>query len=385
MNNAMADTNRTVRNNPFRTESSKTQNDVDKIVNSGSSHLVGNLFDPSLISGLLDKLNCNGQQCPWEGGEGLKPLNNELTTPSGGLMDIIKPGIEWPGKPLPFPIKPISPPPEVELADPGLTAEHIEENDADDNVVNDIKYEDIDGEIVVGGVNINDVAQGQVGDCYLMAALSSIALHNPEYLENMITDNGNGTYTVSFGGNMGDVVVDDDFAVDAAGNPVYARVGDASNPELWVAIIEKAYTQARPDRDGTFEGIEGGHTYDAIAQITGQTDFTTGAPSGFTPESMQTALSDGQSVTAYTLFADSDKKTRTPDGMVTNHAYVVTDVSMNSNGEWEVTVYNPWGSDKDASTAAETANKVNDGYTVLTMEEFNANFSNVQVLNEPVG
>jgi hypothetical protein len=43
-----------------------------------------------------------------------------------------------------------------------------------------------------------DVNQGYLGDCYFVAALGEVALQDPSAIENMITDNGNGTYSVLF-------------------------------------------------------------------------------------------------------------------------------------------------------------------------------------------
>lgn len=263
---------------------------------------------------------------------------------------------------------------EVELADPGLTDKHDELNN-NDNPADDIIFQDIDGEVIVDGASLTDIKQGAVGDCYFVAALASIAHHNPEYIENMITDNGNGTYTVSFGGDLGDVTVDDDFATNSSGNSVYASTGSSSNPELWVAIVEKAYAQA----NGSYETIEGGRANEAIAEITGQDNFTVDHPSDFDPADLQTALENGQSVTASSLSSNDGKKTRTSDGFVTSHAYVVTDVQQNASGEWEITVYNPWGSDSD------TGDGTSDGFTTISVEEFNTNFRSVQLLNEPVG
>ncbi len=141
----------------------------------------------------------------------------------------------------------------MELADPGLTDEH---NVLNTNIgaLDDIEYKDIAGEVFLDCVALSDVVQGQVGDCYFVAALASIAMHNPELLENMITDNGNGTYTVSFGGDLGNVTVDDDFAVNSSGNSVYAQTGSGSGTKLWVAIIEKAFAQT----NGSYEAIENG-------------------------------------------------------------------------------------------------------------------------------
>ena len=48
------------------------------------------------------------------------------------------------------------------------------------------------------GPNWNDVNQGYLGDCYLLACLAGVAYRNPNVISSMITSNGNNTYGVSF-------------------------------------------------------------------------------------------------------------------------------------------------------------------------------------------
>ncbi|MEJ2610087.1 MAG: C2 family cysteine protease [Candidatus Thiodiazotropha sp.] len=266
---------------------------------------------------------------------------------------------------------------EVELEDPGLTNNHNSLNE-NANQGDNITYQDINGEVFVDGAELTDVQQGRVGDCYFVAALASLALHNPGHLERMITDNGNGTYTVHFRGKLGDVTVDDDFAAVNSGKPVYAHTGSASKSELWVAIIEKAFAQAH----GSYAAIEGGHPNEALGEITGQTEFNIGNPAKFSPEVLKSSLANGQSVTASSLSSNHGKKRETAFGIVTSHAYVVTEVSQNAKGKWIVTVYNPWGDDKIGAGAITGAD---DGFIEMTYDEFVANFRQVQVSQEPIG
>jgi hypothetical protein len=247
---------------------------------------------------------------------------------------------------------------EVELDDPAMLQEHADAGGT---------YQDINGEVFVDGVSYTDIDQGQVGDCYFLAALSGIALTNPEYIEQMITDNGDGTYTVHFGGSMGDVTVDDDFAVDGNGNKLYSGTGDGATPELWVAIIEKAYAQEH----GGYGPIEGGRTEQAIQEITGQSGFEIVSTSDVTPEQIETALGEGRIVTA------SSNTTANGNGIVSNHAYVVLEVRDGPNGP-EVRVYNPWGQTEVGTDDA------NDGSFWMSMDDFNASFRTVEIMDNPV-
>jgi hypothetical protein len=49
-----------------------------------------------------------------------------------------------------------------------------------------------------GTPTYQDVNQGYVGDCYFVSSLGEVALKDPSAIENMISSNGNGTYSVRF-------------------------------------------------------------------------------------------------------------------------------------------------------------------------------------------
>ncbi|WP_052664504.1 C2 family cysteine protease [Nitriliruptor alkaliphilus] len=141
----------------------------------------------------------------------------------------------------------------------------FESKDGEDGLV----YERLEGaELYVDGVDVMDVHQGSIGDCHLMATLGAIAAADPGFIEDMITDNGNGTYTVRFHDDRGRVeyvTVDDRFPYNPdAGRPEFARPGHP--PELWPLIIEKAYAQ----RYGSYGEIEGAPTDRTVQRLTGE-------------------------------------------------------------------------------------------------------------------
>jgi len=81
-------------------------------------------------------------------------------------------------------------------------------------------------------IDPNDVRQGQLGDCYFLATLASIAQQDPERIRNMVEANSDGTYTVWFpshhpatGGRI-PVRVTADLPLDRDGNVAFARPMD---------------------------------------------------------------------------------------------------------------------------------------------------------------
>jgi Flp pilus assembly pilin Flp len=212
----------------------------------------------------------------------------------------------------------------------------------------------IPGDVTVVGqgdgtaVHANDVSQGGLGDCYLIAALGAIAIQNRSVIEDAIRDNGDGTYTVTFhqrNDHPGwqfwksdydtvEITVNNEFATDANGNPVFAKPGDGTgaNRELWPMIIEKAYAQWK----GGYQQIgHGGLPSDAMEALTGQPSTVGG---DLSMEDMAEAFEDGQAISVWTGEAKGplfDNGT-----LVGGHAYFVTNVDQANN---RVTVHNPWG------------------------------------------
>ena len=247
----------------------------------------------------------------------------------------------------------------------------------------DIAHQPFDGEVFLEGTDgqtpdeapadPNDVSQGAIADCYLVASLAALAYADPSVIERAIRENPDGTYTVTFyeDGKPIEIVVTADFPM-RSGQPVFAGYGDQSasgDVELWIMIIEKAWAQYK----GSWAAIEGGWAGDPLAAITGQP--STYLPSGtFEIEDVQTYLDEGYAVTAGTLAPEEVEAAiaADPTGTIAQlyndgvvvawHAYYVTAVDPVAG---TITVRNPWGWEH--------------GETTLTFEEFEAVFSGLTV------
>ena len=261
--------------------------------------------------------------------------------------------------------------------------------------VENAEYYPINGEPFLKGndetdVHPNDVTQGQLGDCYLLASLAAVAVKNPDLIKDMIQENPDGTYTVTFNKKNSpfairkpaqeevQITVKPEFPATQDGDNLdwaFADPGDmeGENNEFWVMLIEKAYAKWQ----GGYHNIEGGSPSNAMFQITGAESESLRAGS-MTAE----RLNDLYNNNAVSVLTHNDLKLDffgrqfdIPDvtdnvdlyrknggDLFTDHAYYVTDVDVENE---TVAIRNPHG--------------WNRGEITLTIDEFNKAFSRVDV------
>ena len=222
-----------------------------------------------------------------------------------------------------------------------------------------------------GEPSITDIDQGNFGDCWLLAALGSTALTDPQKIKDLITDNGDGTYTVHF--QDGDVTVSDDALLD-----------QGADQGKWVAIVETAYAERE---GGTYEEIDGGDVNDAYEDLfganTGSFDpdstsdlfFGDNKSPGDSYDTMREALDDGRAVTA------------SVDGRIGidgGHALIVTNV-YERDGVQYVELMNPWASNNDEiiNGVEEAGGEAYpDGRIVMNIDDFSEEFYKVRYVED---
>lgn len=214
-------------------------------------------------------------------------------------------------------------------------------------------------------IDPNDVHQGNLGDCYLMASMAAIAQQNPDAIRRMIRDNGDGTYTVTLYRNSQplrfwqpeyepvEVTVTPEFpTVD--GDPIFAQPGDGSGAqqELWTLLVEKAYAQQR----GGYQNAESGWGHMALGTLTG-VESEWYAPSSMSVHELASQFDQGHAITVSSLADLSvdvggetvwdipDASDVHPlfqsDVLFERHEYYVTGVNPEAG---TVSIRNPWGS-----------------------------------------
>jgi hypothetical protein len=192
--------------------------------------------------------------------------------------------------------------------------------------------------------SLDDISQGGVGDCFLFASMAAIVNTNPQNIVNMIKDNGDGTYTVTFKGigffSSAEQTVSADFEKGKHGNVT-------SRKAIWPLIIEKAYAKEKGGINKLEEGGNPGSTVD---------DLLDDGPSRFDPreesaEYILGKLAKGKEKKwPMTISApkqegaSKDKKAlagSTP-GLYFNHGYTIIDLDALKK---RIKLFNPWGRD----------------------------------------
>ncbi|CAN5158703.1 C2 family cysteine protease [soil metagenome] len=232
----------------------------------------------------------------------------------------------------------------------------------------------------------DNVRQGTLGDCYFEAALASLAGSNPEAVKNMIKDNNDGTYTVTFPGDPKHPVIVETPSVREL--ETYGRSGGDNS--AWAAIVEKAHRQYSGKEtddagDTVYAGLDLLSTTGTTTYQFSNLDFkrigntplaypTFGASSRTDVErALREATTSGRPVVASTS-ADGAQWLHIQNGSgdyVGGHVYSVTNYDPKSG---QVTIRNPWGRDDHDNG--------NNGYFTMSLDDFIKNFSNMAVQNQ---
>lgn len=267
-------------------------------------------------------------------------------------------------------------------------------------------YEKSSGTLFLNGVTPQDVQQGKIGDCYMLASLITVADVKPAALSGMFVSNGTVGGTQTWGVRFYDVdkkahwvTVNDKLPVRSAGSSELVFGGNADkdlNGEIWVPLVEKAYAQAntlnilpRKEKNGlnAYWAIEGGFA-DPIASFLGggkvkaytyQNWNWSGNPfvdqvviDRSRPEALKNfetlltaAFNSGKLV-----YIDSDIKTLDAYGntlLTPGHAFSIADGDKVSSTNNTTSVYNPWGVQSLPSPPADVGHLSPFPYTVAQL------------------
>ncbi len=202
----------------------------------------------------------------------------------------------------------------------------------------------------------SDIHQGGYNDCFFMSSIGAIALQHPEFIEKMIHDNGDGTYTVTFYDphcltplgpcfyTEHKITVDGNFPENLA-DPTDASPDGIQ--ESWTLILEKAYLQWQKE-NGVNPLLDLQSPSTALSVMTGQ-DSVNRISETMSINELNQRFQNGDAITAgsdweINPFRPPEYFDVVPPAtapiLEEGHVYFVTGVDPVNN---TVTLQNPWG------------------------------------------
>ncbi|CAH8440362.1 unnamed protein product [Dicrocoelium dendriticum] len=203
----------------------------------------------------------------------------------------------------------------------------------------------------VGGVSRFDIEQGSVGDCWLLAVISSISSY-PQLFYQVVPPNQDmqgagyvGLFRARFWrfGQWVEVLVDDRLPV-YRGTTRLAFMQSADDSEFWSPLLEKAYAKLC----GCYNNLSGGTQAEAMEDVTGGICETIRLDPKNRPSDLlkQMVIYTKRCCLMGCSVDSTEIEAKLDNGLIAGHAYSVTGVkpvTYMGRQQYLVRCRNPWG------------------------------------------
>ena len=235
-------------------------------------------------------------------------------------------------------------------------------------------------------IEINDVKQGDLGNCYFLSALAALCSY-PNLIYQIFktkTVNQYGYYEIILfiNGKFQIVIIDDYFPVQKD-NPSQLQFAKPNNNEIWVLLLEKAWAKV----NGGYTNIIGGSPRSALKALTGfcSENIKTHA---LPKEELFAKINEALSYKCIICSTTSKSKEMNVNcGLIANHVYTVLSTYVITKKKKQyclLQIRNPWGfmewsgkwSDKSAQWTQDIQEQVgfkcdeNDGVFYMELDDF---------------
>ncbi|MCC2320506.1 C2 family cysteine protease [Cellulomonas xiejunii] len=213
------------------------------------------------------------------------------------------------------------------------------------------RYGEVPHDLVIDGVAPSDVMQGALGDCWFQVGLMAVAQADPTLIEEAITRNPNGSYTVRLfeDGEPVHVTVTPEMVLMPDGSTAFSHAGprllDDNRTlahELWPLVMEKALAV---HWENDYAALEYNHPSVAFELLTGTPAQMARVDAGqVAPQDLARVLDGGGLVAVGTPADRGDlpdifDRPAEQGGLVGQHAYVLAAADAEAG---TLTFVNPW-------------------------------------------
>lgn len=214
-----------------------------------------------------------------------------------------------------------------------------------------------DWEIFQGKIEVDDVKQGQIGNCYFLSAVASLVAVNPTLIYQLFRTRTKSHYSeknyfevVLFIEGVWQVVIIDDNFISYKEQEKYLHDSEfpftrPNKKELWVLILEKAWAKV----SGGYSNTIGGKTDEVFKALTGcdTESMYFKCPVKFKKNEEVWAMLSEFCAKGYALCSAVQNMSEAKElGLILEHTYSLTSAKEGTfNGEHLrlVRVRNPWG------------------------------------------